>query len=98
MKRLVGLLLLGCIVLGAGCASGSGGGGSSSSQDGAKTYDQLVREIGRPPNRTVSSPDGSRQATWETNVQGGVRHFTVTFDPSGKMTGHSTSVKPRRRR
>ena len=97
MKRCLVSALSGVIiaVVVASCASNGSGSSSSSSGNGKMTYDQIVRQIGRPPNRTVSAPDGGRRSTWETEVRGGVRHLIVTFDADGRMTGSTTETRPR---
>lgn len=97
MKRLsLCALFLTSIAFVGGCGSSSSSDGGSSN-DERMTYDQMVRRIGRPPNRTMSAPDGSRQVTWETNVAGDqVRHLIVTFDPDGKMIDSRTETRPRR--
>jgi hypothetical protein len=84
------ILLAGILVL-AACASDSSG---SPSSDGA-TYNDMVRQIGRPPTRSATAADGGLVATWETQVQGGTRQLIVTFDKNRRVKDTRTVTVPR---
>ena len=70
---------------------------TSTGDDHRWSYDEAVRRIGRPPTRSVSAPDGSLEATWETHARDTTRQLIMTFDRSRRLTGSRNATVPRRR-
>jgi hypothetical protein len=82
---LLSLVLVAC----AGENSGSSQGGPA-----PLTYDQAVRQIGRPPTGASRSADGSQTAIWETEVKGGKRRLIMKFDRAGNLVESNTETVP----
>lgn len=70
---------------------------SNSGDDGKWSYDEAVRRIGRPPTRSVTAPDGSLEATWETHTRTETRQYILTFDKDRMLTDSKNVTVPRRR-
>ena len=78
-------LFLGLLI---SCSSPSGGGTE------AMSYSQAVREIGRPPTSSTSTADGGLIARWRTEIPGGVRVLSMSFDRSRRLVDSKTETLP----